>query len=94
MAVSLFAMRMPMVVMIMPVAAVVLLMLILIMGVRGPLVDAELDPLNGLPLLPLKVHVEVPDLQLGEFPLQGGRFNPKIAESADGHVAADTGEAV
>ena len=94
MTVPLIAVRMVPMSVIMPAAAVMFLMFILIMGVRGPFVDAELDPLDGLPLLPLEVHVEVPDLQLGEFPLQGGRFDPKVAKGADGHVAADAGEAV
>ena len=77
-----------------PVAAVVLFVFVLLVGMRGPLVDAEFDPLDGLAFLPLEVHVEVADLQFGEFPLQGGRFDPKVAKSADGHVAADAREAV
>jgi len=67
---------------------------VLLVPVGCPLVDSKLHPLDGLPLLALEVHVEIPKLKLGEFPLESGRFDAEVAERTDGHVAADAGNTV
>lgn len=67
---------------------------ILIVAVGCPLVDAEFDASNGLPLLALEVHVEIAQSQLGEFPFEGGGLDAEVAQRANGHVAADAGYAV
>jgi len=59
-----------------------------------PFVNAELDPLDGLALFALEVHVKVADLQFGELPFKGGGFDAEVAESADSHVAADAGKTI
>ena len=56
--------------------------------------DAEVDSLHTLPMLPFEVHVEVADIEFGEFPLQCRRFDAEVAECADGHIAADAGGTV
>jgi hypothetical protein len=43
---------------------------VLLVRVGGALVDAEANPLNLLPLLPLEVHVKVADLDFGKLPLE------------------------
>ena len=40
------------------------------------------------------MHVEVAEIEFGEFPFQDGGFDTEIDEGADGHVSADAGEAV
>jgi hypothetical protein len=57
-------------------------------------VDAEMDSFDLLPLRAVEVHVEISEVQLGEFPLQCGRLHAEIAKRADKHVAADSREAV
>ena len=66
--------------------------LVLFLTMRCSLVNAEFDSFNGFALLALEMHVVVAQFELGEFPLQGGRFDAEIAQCADGHVAADAGK--
>lgn len=63
-------------------------------GVGRSRMNAEVDALNFGTLLALEVHVKVTQIQLGQFPFQGGRFHSEVAQGADSHVAADAGEAV
>jgi hypothetical protein len=67
---------------------------ILVVRMGGPFVDAKLHPLHCLAFLPVEVHVEVADIELGEFPLKRGGFDAEIDERADRHVAADAGETI
>jgi hypothetical protein len=67
---------------------------ILVVRMGGPFVDAKFHALHGLTLLPVEVHVEVADVELGELPLQRGGFDAEIDECADRHVAADAGETI
>jgi len=68
--------------------------LILLVGVGGASVNAEFHPFNSLSGTAFEMHVEIPDVQFGEFPLKGGGINAEIAQSANGHVAADARETV
>ncbi len=52
---------------------------VLIVRVNGAGMDGELDALDSFALFPLKMHVEIADLQLGKFPLEGGGVDAKIA---------------
>ena len=70
------------------------LVFILVMRVRRAFVDAELDPLDALALLPLEVHVKIAERELREFPFEGGRLDAEIDQCADRHVAADAGGAI
>jgi hypothetical protein len=67
---------------------------ILFVAMGRAFVDAKFDPFNGFALLAFEVHVEIAEVELGEFPLEGGRFDPQIAQCTDGHVAADAGNTV
>lgn len=67
---------------------------ILLVSMGRPFVNAEFDPLDGLALFALEVHVKVTDLQLGELPFEGGGFDAEVAERADSHVAADAGKTI
>ncbi|MDB6173251.1 MAG: hypothetical protein JWL59_2562 [Chthoniobacteraceae bacterium] len=67
---------------------------ILVMGMGRTGMNAELDSFDALALLALEMHVEIADLQFGEFPLKSGRFDSQVAQGSHGHVAADTGKAV
>ena len=67
---------------------------VLAMGMHRPGMDAKMDSLHTLPMLPIEVHVEVSDIELGEFPFQSRRFDAEIAQRADGHIAADAGGTV
>jgi hypothetical protein len=67
---------------------------LLVVRVRRAFVDAELHAFHLLPLLPLEVHVEIAEIELGEFPFEGRWFYTEIDEGADGHVAGDAGKAV
>jgi len=60
----------------------------------GPFMNAEFHSFDFAPLLPVEMHVKIPQVQFGEFPFQGGRFDAEVAESPNGHVTADAGEAV
>jgi hypothetical protein len=64
------------------------------MSVHRARVDAEVDSFDTFPMLPIEVHVEVSDLQLGELPLECRGFDAEVAEGADGHIAADAGGTV
>ena len=67
---------------------------VLLVPVGCPFMDSELHTFDSLPLLALEVHVEIPKLKLGEFPLEGGRFDAEVAKRTNGHVAADAGNTV
>jgi ABC-type multidrug transport system fused ATPase/permease subunit len=73
---------------------ILLLVFILIVGVRCPLMDAELYALDSLAQLSFEMHVELAEVEFGKFPLECGGVHSKIGERADGHVAADTGDAI
>ena len=72
----------------------VCVLVLLVVHVRAPFVNAKLDAAHILPLLPLEVHVKVANVQLRKLPLERRWFHAQIAQGADGHVAADAGEAV
>jgi hypothetical protein len=84
----------PVVVMMLVAVTVTALMLILIRRVRCAFVNAEFHTLDALPMLPLKVHVKVAEIDLRELPLEAGRLHAEVDERADGHVAGDAGEAI
>ena len=65
-----------------------------LVGVGGAFVDGEGYALDVLTDFALPVGVEVADLELGQFPFEGGGFDAEVAQGPDGHVAADAGEAV
>jgi len=71
-----------------------MLMLALLVRMHRTLVDGKPHSFHALPFLPLEVHVKISDVQLREFPFQGGRFDTEIAQRADGHVTADPGETI
>jgi hypothetical protein len=73
---------------------VMTVLIVALMRVGRPGVNAELHPFNLTALLALEMHVEVSEIQFGELPFQRGGFQPKIAQSADSHVAADARETV
>ena len=77
----------------MPVFFVVMLFFFLV-RVRGSFVDAKLDSLDLLLLLAREVHVEIADVELRQFPLEGAWFHAEVGERADGHVAADAGKTI
>jgi hypothetical protein len=52
--------------------------------------DAKLYAFDFLPFLAVEMHVEIADIQFGEFPFQRGWFDSQVAESAHGHVTADS----
>jgi hypothetical protein len=62
--------------------------------VGGAFVDTEFHALDLLPLFAVEVHVEIAEIELGELPFEGGRFDTEINEGANGHVAGDAGKAV
>lgn len=68
--------------------------LILVMGMGRALMDAEFHPFDPLTLLPLKMHVEIADLELRKFPFESGGAHSEIGECADRHVAADPRDAI
>jgi len=90
------------VMMVMPVAVIVagvmgmavIVWLVLAVGMRLAFVDAKFHPFHFLPLLPVEVHVKIANVELGKLPLERGRLNAEIDESADGHVAADSGKTI
>jgi hypothetical protein len=65
-----------------------------VLDVRGAAVDVELHALDVLPLRAVEVHVEVADGQLAQLPFERARLHTEVHERADGHVAADSGNAV
>ena len=67
---------------------------ILIVPMGRPFMNAKSNAFDGLALLALEVHVEIAQVELGEFPLKGGRFDAEIAKRPNGHIAADAGNAV
>jgi hypothetical protein len=85
-----FGMFMSMVVVMMFVRMGMLVVLfILVMRMRRAGMNAEFDPFD-LPLLPaFEVHVEIAEVELGQFPLERGRIDAQVAQRADSHVAAD-----
>jgi hypothetical protein len=56
--------------------------------------DAKLHAFDFAAGFPLEVHVKMPQIQLGELPLQGGGFYSQVAQGAHGHVSADTRKTV
>ena len=63
----------------------------------GALVDLGVKPSTlewELSKLALEVHVEIAECEFRQLPFEGGGFHAEIDERADGHVAADAGEAV
>lgn len=68
--------------------------LILIVRVGRALMDAKLHAFDCLTLGAVEVHVKVPDIELGKFPLECGGLDAEIDEGADGHIAADAGETI
>ncbi len=80
--------------MMMVMVVVVIRAFVLIVRVGGALVDPEFHAFDVLSLRPLEVHVKVPEGNLGELPLEGGRLDAEIAQSAYGHVATDAGKTV
>jgi hypothetical protein len=74
--------------------AAIFVTLILVVGMGRALVNAEFHAFDVLPFFPFEVHVKGADLELGEFPLQSGWFHAEIDEGADGHVAANAGDAI
>ena len=62
--------------------------------VRGAGVNVELHALDVLPLRAVVVHVKVSEVELAEFPLERARPHAEVNESADHHVAANSGNAV
>jgi len=91
-------MRMMGLVMMMVVCILILIMVVLLLHffvlVGGAFMDGELDALDGLARLALPMSVEVADPELLEFPFEGGRFYPKVAQCPHGHIAADAREAI
>jgi hypothetical protein len=92
----LVAVRVSMVVIVLVAAAVLVLVRGLILRVRvgRAFVDAKFHALDLLPLLAGEVHVEVAEVELRQLPFERGRFHTEIDQRADGHVAADPGEAI
>ena len=80
--------------MLMLMLMLMLVVLILRMDVGRSFMDAEPDSFHILAFLPLEMHVEISDVELREFPFEGGRIDAGVAESADRHVAADAGKAI
>jgi hypothetical protein len=83
-------------VMMMPVfmRVAVLVRFVLVVRVRRACVDAKLHAFQLLPLFPLKVHVEIAEVELRELPFESGRFYAEIDERTNRHIAADTGETI
>jgi hypothetical protein len=71
------------------VRMMVMLFLVLLMGVGRAFVDGEFDGLDVLAGFALPMGVEIADLELAQFPLEGGGLDAEIAQCADGHIAAD-----
>jgi len=84
----------PVTVVVVVVAAVMMPVLILRVRVRRAFVDAKFHTLDLLPLLAVEVHVKITEVELRQLPFEGGGFHAEIDEGADGHVAADPGEAI
>ena len=88
------------------VVVVIVVVRAMVMSMRVPLfllrlvhmhstaVNGKPHPLDVLPFSPLKVHVEIADLQLAQLPFEGGRLHPQVAQRAYHHIAGDAGEAV
>ena len=77
-----------------PVPMCMLMIVLMLMLVGRTFMDAEMNAFDLLPLRAIEVHVKIADLELGKLPFQSGRFDTKITQSADHHVAADAREAV
>ena len=80
--------------MIMSAIGAVFMGFILVVRVGRAFVDAEFHALHGLAFLPLEVHVEIANVELGKLPFQRGGFDAEIDERADRHIAADAGETI
>lgn len=52
---------------------------LLFVTMRRSLMDAELHSLDMLAGLPFEMHVEIPDFDFCEFPLQNRGRNPEVA---------------
>ena len=91
-----FVVRGAVIVIVIVAAAVLMLVRGLILRVRvgRAFVDAKFHALDLLPLLAVEVHVEVAEVELRQLPFERGRFHAEIDQRADGHVAADPGEAI
>jgi hypothetical protein len=88
------AMLFSLVMVVMAVLVSVFMRLILVVRVDRSLVNAKLYPLHVLPFLAVEVHVKIAEIELGEFPLEGGGLDAEIDEGADCHVAADAGKTI
>jgi hypothetical protein len=92
--VFMIAMLVIMMLMFVRMLVMMMVLLVLLMRVGRAFVDRKFDGLDILPLLALPMGVEIADLQLAQFPLEGGGFDAEIAQCADGHIAADARETV
>jgi hypothetical protein len=72
----------------------ILMGLILGVGVGCSLVDGKSHALDALAGFPFPMGVKIADLQLAEFPFEGGGFDAQVAKGADGHIATNAGETV
>ena len=72
----------------------IVIMSVLFRRVNHPFVNGEFHAFDLLPLLPVKVQMKISQRELREFPLQRGRLYAQVVESADHHVAANSGNAV
>jgi hypothetical protein len=62
---------------------------VMIPGVRAPFVNGEMDSFDTFALGSIKVHVKIAEIDFRQLPLERGRFDAQVHQSANGHVAAD-----
>jgi len=74
--------------------AVPMVMLILIRCMGRAFVNRKLHAFDFLPFRAVEVHVKVADIQLRKLPLERRGLHAEVDQGADGHVAADAGNAV
>ena len=63
--------------------------LVLLVRVDRPGVDAEMHSLRGVEGAAFEVEVKRAELHFGQFPLEGRGLDAEVAEEADEHVAAE-----
>lgn len=76
------------------VSTVRMCMLVLLRAVHFALVTAEFKSLDRTFCFPVEMHVEIPDVELGQLPLECGGSDTEVRESPHHHVPADATETI
>lgn len=76
------------------IAPLMPVLFVLLVRVLGAFVNAELDATYTFSLFTIEMHVEIAQVQFRQLPLESRRFDAKVDQRADGHIAADAGRTI